>query len=206
MRTAGSQNRSTPQKRRALLDGALEVFLRLGLTAATLDMLCRELSIGRSSFYHFFPSKEALAVELFGEAITRLNGHIGQAMQASQGAESGLKSLVRSYLEWFRDDPQLGAFVWRVMDSELLVEHIQPVRAQQRAFIDGLFDWLAPFQESGQVRTLSPAVTAALVIGPARDFVRGAPSAQDYPEALRVLPEAAWQAMSGQQKRDQPAG
>jgi len=145
MRTAGSQNRSTPQKRRALLDGALEVFLRLGLTAATLDMLCRELSIGRSSFYHFFPSKEALAVELFGEAITRLNGHIGQAMQASQGAESGLKSLVRSYLEWFRDDPQLGAFVWRVMDSELLVEHIQPVRAQQRAFIDGLFDWWASF-------------------------------------------------------------
>lgn len=195
VRTTGSKNRATPDKRRAILDGALQLFLSRGLAAATLDVLCQALAIHRSTFYHLFKSKEAVAVELYREAIDELNGQIRRQLAATQGVEAGVRAIVTGYLEWFQAHPQRGAFVWKVMDSELMVEHIQPIRAQQRAFIQGLLDWLAPYQVSGQVRHLSAAMLAALIIGPARDFVRARPVSADFGEALNVLPQAAWQAV-----------
>jgi AcrR family transcriptional regulator len=177
------------------LDGALELFLARGLAAVTLDVLCQSLAIHRSSFYHHFKSKEAMAVELYQESIDELNGEIAGQLAASQGVQAGIVAIVTSYLQWFQRNPQRGAFVWKVMDSELMAEHIQPVRAQQRAFIQGLIEWLAPYQATAQVRRLSPAMLAALVIGPARDFVRTRPAGGDFAEALSVLPEAAWQSL-----------
>lgn len=195
VRTAGSQNRTTPEKRRAIKDGALELFLTRGLSATTLDVICQALAIHRSSFYHHFKSKEAIAVELYREAIDEINGEIAQELARTQGVEAGLTAIVQSYLSWFQRNPRRGAFIWKVMDSELMAEHIQPIRAQQRAFIQSLIDWVTPYLDSGQVRSLSPAVLSALVIGPARDFVRSRPTSDDFAEALVVLPKAAWQAV-----------
>lgn len=195
MRTAGSQNKSTPEKRRAIKDGALELFLERGLGATTLDVICQALAIHRSSFYHHFKSKEAIAVELYSEAIDEINAQIARRLAETEGVEAGLTAIVQSYLSWFQANPRRGAFVWKVMDSELMAEHIQPIRAQQRAFVQSLIEWVQPYLGSGQVRPLSPALLSALVIGPARDFVRSRPALSDFEEALKILPKAAWQAV-----------
>lgn len=196
MRTPGSRNRDTADKRKAILEGALDLFLKRGLAATTLDSLCQALGIHRSTFYHLFPSKEALAVELFQASVEEIHQQIRQKLTHTKSAQEGLKSIVSSYLLWFRQHPQQGAFVWKVTDSELMNQHIQPVRAQQRAFMESLIDWLEPFRLRSEVRSLSPAMLAALVIGPARDFVRNRPDPEEFDEALEILPEAAWKAIS----------
>ena len=195
MRTQGNRNRATPEKRRALLDGALRLFLERGLGASTLDVVCKELGISRSSFYHLFPSKEAVAVELFQEAIEEIHSQIAQAVAATDTAKAGLQAIVATYLLWFRANPERGALVWKVIDCELLAQHIEPVRAQQREFAEQLLAWLAPYQARGEIRQLPGAVVAALVIGPARDFVRSSPRPPVYEQALQVLPEAAWRVL-----------
>ena len=52
--------------RQRLLDAALHEFRSRGYAATTVDDLCRAAEVGKGSFFHHFPSKEALALEAVG--------------------------------------------------------------------------------------------------------------------------------------------
>jgi TetR/AcrR family transcriptional repressor of nem operon len=52
--------------RQRLLDAALHEFRSRGYAATTVDDLCRAAGVGKGSFFHHFPSKEALALEAVG--------------------------------------------------------------------------------------------------------------------------------------------
>ena len=52
--------------RERLLDAALHEFRSRGYAATTVDDLCRAAGVGKGSFFHHFPSKEALALEAVG--------------------------------------------------------------------------------------------------------------------------------------------
>ena len=56
---------SAPSRQR-LLDAALHEFRSRGYAATTVDDLCRAAGVGKGSFFHHFPSKEALALEAVG--------------------------------------------------------------------------------------------------------------------------------------------
>ena len=56
---------STPSRQR-LLDAALHEFRSRGYAATTVDDLCRAAGVGKGSFFHHFPSKEALALAAVG--------------------------------------------------------------------------------------------------------------------------------------------
>lgn len=192
MRTLGSQNRATPEKRNRILQTALELFLSSGLSGATLDQICAGCEISRSSFYHHFSSKEAVAVALYSEAIEAIH----QGIRAALGADlrAGLEGMLGAYLDWFERNPRQGAFVWKVMGSELMSRHIASVAEQQRLFHQEVIEWLEPFVRRGEARRLSAPVLVALVIGPARDFVRsGFPG--DFGEARLEFAQAAYSAV-----------
>ena len=188
MRTLGSQNRATPEKRNRILQTALELFLSSGLSGTTLDQICSACEISRSSFYHQFPSKEAVAVALYSQAIGEIHGGIRSSLGGSLRA--GLEGMLGAYLSWFEANPRLGAFVWKVMASELMIEHISAVAEQQRLFHQEVIEWLEPFVLRGEARRLSAPVLVALVIGPARDFVRS--GGGDFAEAQVEFSRAAY--------------
>jgi TetR/AcrR family transcriptional repressor of nem operon len=52
--------------RQRLLDAALHEFRSRGYAATTVEDLCRAAGVGKGSFFHHFPSKEALALEAVG--------------------------------------------------------------------------------------------------------------------------------------------
>jgi len=57
---------ATAPSRQRLLDAALHEFRSRGYAATTVDDLCRAAGVGKGSFFHHFPSKEALALEAVG--------------------------------------------------------------------------------------------------------------------------------------------
>jgi TetR/AcrR family transcriptional repressor of nem operon len=57
---------ATTSSRQRLLDAALHEFRSRGYAATTVDDLCRAAGVGKGSFFHHFPSKEALALEAVG--------------------------------------------------------------------------------------------------------------------------------------------
>jgi TetR/AcrR family transcriptional repressor of nem operon len=52
--------------RQRLLDAALHEFRSRGYAATTVDDLCRAAGVGKGSFFHHVPSKEALALDAVG--------------------------------------------------------------------------------------------------------------------------------------------
>lgn len=194
MRTLGSQNRATPEKRNRILQTALELFLTSGLTGTTLDQLCSACEISRSSFYHHFVSKEAVAVALYSEAIEAIHRGIRAAL--GNDLRAGLEGMLGAYLDWFEAHPRQGAFVWKVMSSELMERHIAEIAEQQRVFHQEVIEWLQPFVARGQARSLDAPVLVALVIGPARDFVRS--GGGDFALARTEFSQAAYAALRAQ--------
>lgn len=199
MRTVGSKNLATPGRRRAILDAALAVFVERGVDGATLDAICARLGLTKGSVYHHFRSKEEIAVTLYAEAIEAIHAEVSAPLASARTAREGIEKLVRGYLRWFERNPELGAFVFRIMDGELLDERLRETREAQRAFEEPTARWLKPFVARGEVERLEPQLYVSLVIGPSRDLVRTWLRLREpamIRAALRVLPRAAWESVA----------
>jgi AcrR family transcriptional regulator len=57
------QSRSE-ETRTHLLDAALKRFASLGYNAASIDQICTDAGVSKGAFYHHFPSKQAIFLEL----------------------------------------------------------------------------------------------------------------------------------------------
>ena len=61
------RERKKLRTRRALADAALRMFTDKGFDATTLEELAEEVEVSRSTFFRFFPAKEAAAIEAEAE-------------------------------------------------------------------------------------------------------------------------------------------
>lgn len=68
------------EKRQALLDIALECFIKNGLNQTSVNDIIQNAGIAKGTFYHYFPSKEALILELRGQYMQSFFQVIEQEM------------------------------------------------------------------------------------------------------------------------------
>jgi AcrR family transcriptional regulator len=61
------RERKKLRTRRGLADAALRMFTDTGFDATTLEELAEEVEVSRSTFFRFFPAKEAAAIEAEAE-------------------------------------------------------------------------------------------------------------------------------------------
>jgi len=68
------RERKKLRTRRALADAALRMFTEKGFDATTLEELADEAEVSKSTFFRFFPAKEAAAIEAEAELWTAYLG------------------------------------------------------------------------------------------------------------------------------------
>jgi AcrR family transcriptional regulator len=94
------RERKKLRTRRALADAALRLFTQNGFDATTLEELAGEAEVSKSTFFRFFPAKEAAAIdaeaELWTAHLAGLSGRelsgpvLGELHQALAAAVTGL--------------------------------------------------------------------------------------------------------------------
>jgi AcrR family transcriptional regulator len=81
------------ETRTHILEAALKRFANHGYNAASVDDICAEAGVSKGAFYHHFPSKQAVFLELLNEWLATIDA----------GLESARKTTVPATLLAFTD-------------------------------------------------------------------------------------------------------
>ena len=191
-------------RRRAILQAALTSFSTKGFTETTMEDIRQLSGASTGSIYHHFENKEMLALALYLEGRSDLNTVLLASITAKHPCE-GIKDLVRAYLDWFEQHPDLGQYIMQAGNTEYLGAYVKVLRQKTQAvlpmetFPKQLFDWLAPFINDGTIVRLPQHLYLPLVIGPSHEFVRRWLRTRlptELQEAREPLAVAAWIVLS----------
>lgn len=198
--TTSHRSTSTDARRQAILQAALQSFATKGFTQTTMEDIRQLSGASMGSIYHHFKNKETLAYALYLEGRSDLNAHLQEALNA-KSPESGIQMLVRAYLTWFADHPDLGQYILQAAYTEFLGTYFKVLRQKTMTPLpletlpQDLFAWLQPFIEQGLVRRLPTSLYFPLIVGPAREFVRRwlrRRERSEMEEAMEPLALSAW--------------
>jgi len=105
-----------PAKRRAILRGAQEIFLRDGFAAASMDDVARAAGVGKMTVYRHFGSKDALYRDMLEEvcATELFNADIPRGLPL----EEELPRLGRAFIDLITDPEKLGTYRLALSEAE----------------------------------------------------------------------------------------
>jgi AcrR family transcriptional regulator len=101
-----------------ILDAAARVFVDLGYARATTNKIAAEAGISVGSLYQYFPSKDALAVELLRRYRMKLLGVVGAGL--SRVGERGLEVVVRDLVDALLRAEGIDPTLQRVLIEQVL--------------------------------------------------------------------------------------
>lgn len=99
--------------RLALFAAAEDLFLAGGYGATSHADIAFAAGIGRTTFYEYFPSKEALLVELVEEELPTLTSELLAGLARDMPADLQLADLARGMIEYVAADHTLGLLLHR---------------------------------------------------------------------------------------------
>ncbi len=99
-----------PPSKQAILDAALGLFVRHGLSATSIRKIGDAAGYTNPALFKFFPSKDALALHLFARCYERLHDRLAVAAAAERFADA-LDRLLDAYLDQMDEDLEAVLFV-----------------------------------------------------------------------------------------------
>ena len=101
-----------------ILDAAARVFIDLGYAGATTNKIADAAKISVGSLYQYFPSKEALAVELLRRYRAKVLAVVGA--QLGRVEERGLESVIRELVDALLRADGIDPALQRVLIEQVL--------------------------------------------------------------------------------------
>jgi len=151
-----------PEKQREeIREAAWRVFSARGLKGTGLEHVAREMGVGRSSLYHYYPDKDSLVRDLTAELLREEEVAFAAAVRGEGGVCERIERLMDELTAVFDDWLAVGAMV-------LDLRHLSA--ADFRRFYRKSRKLLATVIEEGQRsgeidHTLDPILVAASLIG-----------------------------------------
>ncbi len=120
---------SHEDKKRMLLDAALQLMLEHGPGKVSLDDIGARVGVSRSAVYHYFPSKRALLREAVLREIAAAMSAIEGAVENARGPVERLETLVEARFRYF--------LTWRARNAVSLDHfvNLEPLASEARAVI-----------------------------------------------------------------------
>lgn len=107
------------ERRRALLDAALDRFADKGYPATTIEEICRTASVSTRNFYEEFDNRDALLAELYDDLLGRM---VHAVVHATDGRSFGddhframalsTRARIAAFVRFCTDDPRVAKVVF----------------------------------------------------------------------------------------------
>jgi AcrR family transcriptional regulator len=148
--------------RARIVDAALDLFARHGIDATTIAQISEAADIGKGTFFTYFPTKEAVFVDVGAVMLSMMTEGATQALAA--GPRAQLEQLLVPALQWHQQHPALSR-----LSIEVLMR-TAPVLEVDASNIGALHGLLAGLVAQGQAEGhfkpgTSPDVAATLITG-----------------------------------------
>ena len=155
--------RRGPETREAILRAAIELFAKRGYHATSMRALASAARVQPAAIYHWYPSKEAILVELQDDFMDRLTEKVEDAMAACESPALKLAAAVREHVV-FHGLHRLAAFV---TDSE--IRALAPARrralvAQRDSYQDIFIGQIRGGVKDGSLRVSDPRIAAYAIL------------------------------------------
>jgi AcrR family transcriptional regulator len=174
MGTQERRARERQERRGQILTAARRLFWTQGFSRTTMPEIARAAELAPGTLYLYFPSKDALYVELLIEGYAKLLPRLEAAAERPGTAERRAGGLIDAFLHFAEAEPQYFDIIFFVLQQELGGPH----QALNREQLERL-------------RTAEEACHAV-----ARSVLRQAPG-PDGDAALRQTVEAVWSMLAG---------
>lgn len=185
-------------RRDTILRAALECFTERGFTATTVEEIRRRSGASVGSIYHHFGGKERIAAELYVGGLRSYQEGFLRAIETTDGAEAGVRALVRHHLRWVEQNPELAQFLMNRRETELVAATEARVRELNRSFFPHVTAWVERWVGAGALRPLSPDLREPVLLGPCQEFSRlwlAGRTRISLRRAERELADATWAAV-----------
>lgn len=158
------QQRSEETRAR-LLEAALQTFSQVGYEAASVEQVCTAAGVSKGAFYHHFPSKQAVFIELLERWLTGIDTQIEQARAETSDVNQAFVKMSAALPGIFRDaEHRLPVFLefWAhaSRDPEIWERSIAPFHRYRDVFAA----WIRQGMRAGTFREVDAQATSRMFL------------------------------------------
>jgi AcrR family transcriptional regulator len=152
--------RAKDQTRALIARTALSLFVEKGINATTIRDIAAGAQIAEGTLYRHYPSKDALAWDLFIDHFTAFAEQLHSLQAAHPTLRAKLDAMVRQFCEFFDQDPVLFSYLLLTQHG-----HLNRVTSDMPNPVEVLREVMAAGMARGEIPPGDPDVAAALVLG-----------------------------------------
>jgi AcrR family transcriptional regulator len=198
----GRTRETTGQRRREILDAALDTFIEVGESGTFIQEVCSRAEVSVGTLYHHFGSKDQLIATLHYSLLDEYQSGAGPILEVDPPAEVGIRETVSYHVRWLIDHPRKATFLLQQPFAGFRSDQVPADLVEQNErFLAIVHGWLDRRMEAGELKILPFDVIVALLIGPLHNWVRGAlwldpgRAVRKADAAIAALAEGAWQSL-----------
>jgi AcrR family transcriptional regulator len=183
------------QRKREILDAALQGFAEKGLAGTTVEEVRRRSGASVGSIYHHFGDKEGIAAALYVEALRDYQSGLQARLAGDEPPERTVKELVRYHLRWVAADRDRARFLLAGPPPRAA----EGIADLNRDALRATARWLDGHVRAGRIREVPFDLFYSILIGPAQEFCRywlRGRMQTSIRDAEHQLADAAWRALA----------
>jgi AcrR family transcriptional regulator len=177
------------ETRKQILTTAQKSFSQSGYDATSVAEICQAAGVSKGAFYHHFPSKQALFLELLAGWLSRLDESFTLAWQETDDVPEAILQMAGMAGSLYQStDVNLSIFLefWTQAqrDPSIWKEAISPYRRYQEYFSDLIQQGIT----EGSLRQVNPEFSARVIVSLALGLLMQAmfdPEATDWELDIR---------------------
>ncbi|MFF2486181.1 TetR/AcrR family transcriptional regulator [Microbacterium sp. NPDC058062] len=161
-RATASTSRGGASRREQVLHEAEVLFAERGYVETSLDLVATRLGIKRQAIYYYFPSKDAILVEI----VVRTGGALKRAVMPTFDSDLSPSAKLEHVVRIHIDHVLRNSESFRIQFAEvprMAPEFIQKVRRDEQAYVRQVVAVIEAGQREGEFRP-GPAVPLALML------------------------------------------